>query len=207
MRGTGTSQNDSSTMETTMNYLLANGPALGVIVTGAGVIVTIVLFALQSARSTRHARTAARREVVSRVIDTVERASRAYALYPISKLWTRPEMELLLVLPRLVLALDSRERDIAVWVARQVQRMQLEKSEKRAIAVAQTVGFHLAEWHHGQRPLSWFKSQLETDPYDPRFSVPRQIRLGRGFRQFRDMIVVVGAAGILRLAWRRTFEA
>lgn len=189
-----------------MNYLVQNAPAFGVIVTGLGVIVTVVLFLVQSSRQKKDARVAARKQIVSRVLDTVERASRAYALYPLSKVWTRSEMEVVLVLPRLILELEPEDRDIAAWVGRQVQRMQLQTSDKAALQIAQTLAFQLAEWHHGNRPLAWFRSELVADPYDMSFTVPTSNSVKRWLRQLRDTGFVLGALGMLRWTWRRTFH-
>lgn len=189
-----------------MSYLVDNAPAFGVIVTGLGVIVTVMLFLVQSARQKRETRLAARKVLVSRVLDTVEKASRAYALYPLSKFWTRSEMEVVLVLPRLILELDPQDRDIAIWVARQVQRMQMETSDKGAVRIAQALAFQLAEWHQGNRPLAWFSAQLAADPYDTGFVVSRRTRAKRWLRQSRDTGLMLGGMAVLRVAWRQAVE-
>lgn len=189
-----------------MSYFVENAAAFGVIVTGLGVIVTVVLFLVQSRRQRIQARLVARQELVSRVLDTIERASRAYALYPLSRLWTRSEMEIVLVLPRLVLELDSQDRDVAVWVARQVQLMQMETSDKGAVKIAQAIGIQLAEWHHGTRSLQWFTSELAKSPYDPNFTAPRANRAKRWLRQFRDTGSLLGGIAVLRWAWRFASE-
>lgn len=176
-----------------MDYLLENAPTLGALAASAGVILTVAIFVIQSWRARRAARTEARRQLVSRVLDTVDRAARAHSLYPLSLLWTRGEAEIAMVLPRLVLDLEKGERAVAVWVARQVQLMQQQRDPKKALRINYHVAFQLAEWHQGSVRTKWFVGQNALDPFDVNFTAPPQVRRAKSLRASLTVVLVVSA--------------
>lgn len=174
----------------------------GSVAAAAAIMVTLGIFSVESYRARKAARANARREAVARVLDVVERASRAHVLLPISRVWTKPEMEMSLVLPRLVSELEPADRDVATWVARRIQRMQLARSDKDAIRIAQRVGFELAAWQHGSRPTGWFTAELVDDPFDPHLRIPKSTTVRRGITQAGNAAALGALFTAIVIAWR-----
>ena len=175
--------------------------AIGVLVTGAGLIITIALFAVESARARRAAAEASRRELLGRVIDTVERAARAQTRFPFGHVRGRNEFEFALALPRLLVALSKQERPIAIWVAKKIQLMSAMPKVKDTTRVAFEIAFRLTDWHTGDTKLKWFEDQLELDPYDVSFRVPARVTFQRQARFSLEVakVTVVGVGTLLSI--------
>jgi len=176
--------------------------ALGVIVTGLGLIATIVFFGIESARARRAAIEANRRALVGRVIDSVERAARAHARFPFGHVLNSAEFEFAIVLPRLLVELNPDEQPIALWVGRQVQLMQARPRAKDATRIAYEVALRLADWHAGRTAISWFSAQLEASPFEPRYRRPLVAHLSRQFWLSWEIAKVTAIAGGTLLGFR-----
>lgn len=87
--------------------------------TAATLSVTIVL-ALLEFRRRREAVQSRREQIVGRVLDTLERATRAASRAPIAGWWAPNELEYALLLPRLLAELPEQGNAVAIWVARRI---------------------------------------------------------------------------------------
>jgi hypothetical protein len=180
-------------MEGLVSYWVENAAALGAIAACIGVLVTLIVFVAQVAMTLRAAQVEARRMLVARVLDHVDRAARAHTLYPLSLLWTRAESELVMTLPRLTLDLGNRERAIAYWVARQVQHMQAELDPKRILRINYGVAFQLTEWHQGNVKTSWFVDANRRDPFEAGYVAPLKIQRAKRRRAAAAFLITVAA--------------
>ena len=142
-------------------------------------LVTIILFGIEGFRRFRSERLAARRDVVSRVLDVVSSATQRLAKPQWARMWGSAELDFALVLPRLLLELDKKDRPVAEWAWREMQRMQLASTEKESLRIGITIGTTLIGWHHGEVELKWFAEQIRTEPPVANFRVPAATKLKR----------------------------
>jgi hypothetical protein len=162
----------------------ADWTAIGVIVTGVGVfvalvglIITIAIYASQTANARRAASVQDRRRLVGDIIDRVVAANRTYARWPLGNVFIPPEFELSLSLPSLLVALPRGEEAVAYWIARQIQLVQLESNPRKALQKTNAISFRLASWYRGDVPLQWFQDDVRKDQWDPEYKVPRLTRV------------------------------
>jgi hypothetical protein len=162
----------------------ADWTAIGVIVTGVGVfvalvglIITIAIYASQTANARRAASVQDRRRLVGDIIDRVVAANRTYARWPLGNVFIPPEFELSLSLPSLLVALPRGEEAVAYWIARQIQLVQLESNPRKALRETNAIIFRLASWYRGDIGLQWFQAEMAKDPWDPKYKVPRSTNL------------------------------
>jgi len=163
---------ESSTLDLRTSISLAS-----VVVAVVGVSVPVGLFVMESRRRRRSDLVEQRRTAIIHVLDAVDRIARGQALFPLSQIWMRPEAELSLTLSRLLLELPKAERDVAMWVARQTQLIQLESRQSARLALAVEVSFKLAAWHQGDLQLKWFSDQLASDPFNETLRIPLHIKI------------------------------
>lgn len=164
-------------------WLSVTGVALS-----AAIFIVTRLFEVSAARQEQ------RRKVVSRVLDSVDRLTRAVALWPLSGIWTRPALELMVVVPRILMDLPKRDDQVAVWVLTQVNEVAIARTRKEAFTLAQGIGVALAEWHRGTRPTKWFVAQT-TQPFTWRADPD-----ARG-RRVRELLQVVLSAMAIPVLW------
>ena len=156
--------------------------AVGFATTGATLLITVLLFALDRAIGRRAQRQEKRRQLMARVLDTLDLASRSLARPAFVKMWTNTDLEYALLGPRLLLDLGKKDRVVAAWALRQVQLMQLESSAKRALLLRASVSAKLLQWHHGELRRSWFEGELRVNKIDPDFRVPVKVKSDRMMR-------------------------
>jgi hypothetical protein len=137
----------------------------------------------------------AQRAAVSRVLDTVERASRVLATSSISGIWTNHVFELTQLLPRLLLELDRRDQAIAVWVYREIQTLVLTKDRRQSARIIQGIGYTLTEWKNGQKSRAWFAKDLASNPPVDPFVVPKSTLVKLNTRPLLTLLTLPVFAG------------
>ena len=178
--------------------------AIGFATTGATLLLSVVLFTLDRVLKIRADRREVRRQLMVRVLDTLELATRSLVRPAFFQAWINSDVEYAMLLPRLLLDLGKRDRAIAAWVHRRVQVMQLQPSPKAALVIRADVAGRLLQWQQGELRLAWFERQLKTDrPLTP-FEVPRKIKLARlghdGWAWAQTLLVVAVIAVMIRQA-------
>jgi len=176
--------------------------AVGVIVTGLGLIVTILLFGIESRRARRAAVEANRRALVGRVIVSVEKAARAHSRFPFGHVLNNAEFEFAVALPRLLVELNPDEQPVALWVGKQMELMQGAPRAKDATRIAYAVAFKLADWHSGRTSIAWFSEQVRLSPINPSFRAPLLTTLSRRLRFSLEVAKVTVVIASLVLAFR-----
>ena len=157
------------------------GPSADVTLFAAAItaLVTIILFGIEGFRRLRSDRLAARRDVVSRVLDVVDSATQRLSKPQWARLWGSAELDFALVLPRLLLELDKKDRPVAEWALREMQKMQLASTEKGSLRIGIAIGTTLIGWHHGEVERKWFAEQIRMEPPIADFRVPTATKLKR----------------------------
>jgi hypothetical protein len=178
--------------------------AIGFATTGVTLLVSVVLFTVDRSLKIRADRREVRRQLMVRVLDTLELATRSLVRPAFVQAWTNSDVEYAMLLPRLLLDLGKRDRAIAAWVHRRVQLMQLEPSRKAALVIRADVAVKLLQWQQGELKLAWFQSQLNLDrPADP-FKVPQKIKLTRlaydGWAWAQLFLFLAGTSAMIRQA-------
>ncbi len=181
--------------------------AIGFATTGATLLITVILFAVDRILSRRDQRQEVRRQLMTRVLDTFELSTRSLVRPALVQLWTNSDLEYALLLPRLLLDLGDKDRVIAAWVQRQVQVMQLEPSKRKALAIRTSVGEKLLRWHHGELPRTWFEAEVQRDPARQGFTVPKTIKIRRVFYDSWEWVQLLGTSIAVGLAFRKIFRA
>lgn len=184
-------------------YACAMDPvAIGFATTGVTLLVSVGLFALDRTLKIRADRREVRRQLMVRVLDTLELATRSLVRPAFVQAWTNSDVEYALLLPRLLLDLGRRDRAIAAWVHSRVQLMQLQASPKSALAIRADVAGKLLEWQQGELNLAWFEGQLGLDPPVHGFKVPLRVKIARlghdGWAWTQLLCVVAGVAAMIR---------
>jgi hypothetical protein len=124
------------------------------------VVVTVALFSAAQLLVVRSARQTARAAMINDVFTALEHAARVQARPVVVRLWSRPELEYALLVPRLLVGLPRKERIVAVWAQTQVNTMLAAKTQGEVITIAADLSGKIAEWHLGQRHRAWFAQEV-----------------------------------------------
>ncbi|MET3452222.1 hypothetical protein [Curtobacterium sp. 1544] len=173
---------------------------LGVGVLAAGVAIGVYYAGERNRR--KEARQELQRQMVVRMLDTIDDAIRAGLVPRMFRLSRTPELEVVMALPRLLLDLPTQDLPVALWAASQVQ--QARKKLRRRAFVLRVVEIEsaLISWHRGDRPLTWFEEQLTLQPYDPKFTLAWWRRALLFARDALESAVAVGTLGLIGRALR-----
>lgn len=109
----------------------------------------------------------AKRTAVLRMLDVVDQSLHAQRFPSFMRYWRHSEVDLALVLPRLLIDLPKEEIPMATWVAKQVQVMAWEGSGPTYVGLATLISEKLVGWSRGDVPAKWFEAELEKNPWDP----------------------------------------
>lgn len=170
---------------------------LSVTIAAATLTVSIVGFGILRIMEIRRDRRQARRIAVTRVLDSVERATRVLATSSVSGIWTNHVFEFSQLLARLMVDLERRDQVIAVWVYRETQQLVRAGRRKDAARILQNVGFVLATWHAGGLKRSWFKEQVAANPPQEPFVMPRSFRMRANFTPLLTLLTLPVLFGFL----------
>ncbi len=167
--------------------------------TAATLTVTLVLALLEFRRRRRETGEARRAQIVGRVLDALENATRAAARAPIVGWWAPNELEYALLLPRLTAELPFADQAVGVWVARRLQHLRDATSRKAQVEIGADIAVHVVRWGHHEIDTSWFAEQLAADPWSPDFRPSTQSRWIRQLRDGMQLVpgTVVAMVGVL----------
>jgi hypothetical protein len=163
--------------------------------TAATLSVTVVLALAEFRRRRREAAEVRRGQIVGRVLDTLERATRAAAKAPIAGWWAPNELEYALLLPRLLAELPDEDNAVATWVARRIQHLQSATSRRRQVEIGADVAAKIVEWGRHEINAAWFTEQLQVDPWLRGTRPPRAARWMRSLRDGLQLVPVAIVVG------------
>ncbi len=134
------------------------------VVSAVAVVVTLILFMLQSHRRTIDARRQARHDAISRVLSAMETTVKRQSV-PLLSWMGSSEIDYALVLPRLLHELEAKDEPVAQWVLKQTQAMRSAPTDKAAHSIGVAMSLKLVEWDPGNVTMAWFVEQV-GDPSD-----------------------------------------
>lgn len=124
------------------------------------VIVTVLLFACTQVLVVRSTRQAARASMIDDVLIALERVARTHSRPAVVRVWSRPEMEYALLVPRLLIGMRRKERAIAMWAQTRVNAMLAAKTQGEVVLIASDLSGKISEWYLGQRHRAWFEREV-----------------------------------------------
>jgi len=139
------------------------------------VVVTLALYWYSVHRETQASAKRNRDAMVERVIATGETYVRKIARGPLQS--RSAQLELALLLPRLVSELPAEDGAVARWVARQVQLVSAQPTSKRAVRESVNITSKLIEWKQGKAETAWFVEANQRDPFDAGYRPTLSVRL------------------------------
>lgn len=160
------------------------------IVAFLSMVVTVVLFSVTQLLLLRSARQAARASAVDAVLSALERVARTHSRPVVVRLWTKPELEYALLIPRLLVGLRPKERIVAVWAQARVQAMAAASTQGEVLLIASDLSGKVAEWYLGQRDAAWFRQEVK-DHQPMRSRITR-----RAFNTSTQAVVLVLLAAV-----------
>lgn len=182
----------------------------GAVTLGVGVLAAVVAIGVHRAgeRARREdARYEQQRQMIVRMLDTIDDSIRAGLVPRIFRPSRSPELELTMALPRLLLDLPSADLAVAEWAASEVQRARGKVRRMDFVQRVVAVESALISWHRGDLPLSWFKERLNDRPYQKDFRLSRPRRLLLWARDVFEGGVTIGSWTVVALSvrwvWRR----
>lgn len=168
---------------------------------------TVVLFFVQALLQSRQARRGARASMVAEVIGTMERTARPFTRPALLRPWTRPEIEFVLAIPRLMLNLERADAVVGQWAMTQTQVMSAAVSDREAMQIGIMVAVRLTEWHQGERDRDWFAGEVRANPLVPESEVPSSVALRRSLSRAKEYFLETLTIGltilpsVAALAW------
>jgi len=163
-------------------------------------IVAVVLFFMESRRRAKEARQASRREAIRLALDAMDGVARRAQRLVILRLWTQPELEFALVVPRLLHSLERNEIAVAKWALGQVSLMGAARSDQEVVRIGVAMTLTLTEWESGLKSTAWFVREIEnTRPLRRNARVIR--RLSTGGRLGLEIVVLLVGAASIRYTW------
>ncbi|MCC6856077.1 MAG: hypothetical protein IT189_08460 [Microbacteriaceae bacterium] len=163
-------------------------------------IVAVVLFFMESRRRAKEARQASRRDAIRLALDAMDGVTRRAQRLVILRLWTQPELEFALVVPRLLVSLEPQEIAVAKWALRQVSLMGAARSDQEVVRIGVAMTLTLTEWESGLKPTAWFGKEVENGR-GPQRSGRVIRRLSAGGRLGFEFAVLLVAAASIRYTW------
>lgn len=151
------------------------------------------------------ARRERRRELVVRMIETVDGVVRHQTLPAILRHWRPTEMELALAQSRLVMDLGEKDLVIAWWVWGQTQRVLLTTTRSEHIRAAAAITNRLVQWHRGTIKRQWFADEIKRTAVIPDFTVPASVAWKRNFKALGETTVILGGAAALLFGVKQIF--
>ncbi|GAB2850392.1 hypothetical protein GCM10027024_27780 [Microbacterium insulae] len=172
--------------------------------TAATLAVTIWLALLEFRRRRREAAELRRAQIVSRVLDTLERGTRAASRAPVASWWSPNELEYALLLPRLLAELPQEDSVVATWVARRLQHLRNALSRRAQVVIGADIASHVVQWGRRELDNEWFAGQLQADPWIPGLKPSRR---SRWVRHFRDGLQLAPITAVMTLTVLATRDA
>jgi len=143
------------------------------------------------------------RLTVVRMLDTVDAAVRSRLGLAVFRGFRNPNVDTLLALPRLLVELPKDDLPVAEWSAAQVQHALQTTRRKPFVTRMMTIETQLISWHRGDVATAWFAEELNKEPFDPKFKIPRATRVGTWAREVLEAVVVFGTVRFVQWTWRR----
>jgi hypothetical protein len=175
---------------------------------------TAALSALMAVRIYRRGERARGREAareqqrltVVRMLDNVDCAVRSRLTPALFRRFQNANVDTLLALPRLLVELPNDDLAVATWSAARVQRALQATRRKPFVARMMTLETQLISWHRGDVSTAWFVAELEKEPFDLDFRIPRATRIGIWAREVLETVAILGTAKLLQWTWRSTAQ-
>jgi hypothetical protein len=174
--------------------------SIAIVTTGATLFVTVLLFTAEWIRRRVVAYRENRRQIITRTLDTMDRAIRGFIRTSLFPVGSRVELEYMVLVPRLLVDLPKKERFVAAWVAREVQSMLAQSSDDKAFKISVDISAKLVEWYHHDRKRDWFKADLSKRPYDPMFVQPPRVKRIRMWHAGIQWLKLTSLSAIVVLA-------
>ena len=133
--------------------------AVTAVISAFAVIVTLILFMLQSHRRTMDARRQARHDAISRVLSAMEATVKRQRI-PLLSWMGSSEIDYALVVPRLLHELDPKDEAVGQWVLQQTQSMMSAPTDRAAQSIGVAMSLKLVEWDRGSVDTAWFATQV-----------------------------------------------
>jgi hypothetical protein len=177
--------------------------AVSAAISASAVVVTLILFMLQSRRRTVEARRQIRHDAISRVLSAMELTVRRQRI-PLLSWMGSPELDYALVLPRLLHELDHKDEAVGQWVLRQTQSMMSAPSDRTSQAIGVATSLKLVEWDRGKVGTAWFAAQVGKPSELNTFKVTAKQRARRRSSQAGTAFVGWASLYVLYESVRRT---
>ena len=159
--------------------------AIGAIVPALAVVVTLIIFIVESHRRGEENRARLKREAISRLLDSMESSIRKnQGLLASLRFWESPDITYALAIPRLIHDLGPENAAVSAWAMSQVQKMIASTSDKQAANIGTQMSMKIVSWGQGTVPSEWFAAELRSHPLDVNFKVRGSQRIKRGSRRF-----------------------
>jgi hypothetical protein len=159
--------------------------AIGAIVPALAVVVTLIIFIVESHRRGEENRARLKREAISRLLDSMESSIRKnQGLLASLRFWESPDITYARAIPRLIHDLGPENAAVSAWAMSQVQKMIASTSDKQAANIGTQMSMKIVSWGQGTVPGDWFAAELRSHPLEVNFKVRGTQRLKRGSRRF-----------------------
>ncbi|GAA4682671.1 hypothetical protein [Frondihabitans cladoniiphilus] len=166
-------------------------------------LVAITLFITGEIRRSRTAKKEARRQLVVRVLDVVDDVITLQLKPPLLRGFRSPDVDVALMLQRILLDLDKSELSISTWVWAQTQRLTLTETKHDYVLRASRMQGQLVSWHRGDIDVSWFDEDLAREPVIDKFSIPKTTAWKRAARNIPETTVLMAGIALAGLGLRR----
>lgn len=168
--------------------------------------VAIALFIIGEIRRSRTAKRESRRQLVVRVLDVVDDVITLQLKPPLLRGFRSPDVDVALMLQRLLLDLDKSELSVSRWVWAQTQRLTLTETKKDYVARASRIQGQLVSWHRGDIDVAWFDEDLTREPVDDNFAIPKTTAWKRAARNVPETTVLMSGIALAGLGLRRLLK-
>lgn len=163
--------------------------AVAAAISAVAVVVSLVIFTVESRRRAAEARKAATHDAISRVLQTMESAVRWQQKPVFIRMFANPELDYALAVLRLRHELPNEESPVAQWTLSQAQLMMAATSDRGSRDIGVQVASKLVEWGQGAVPDEWFLTELGLHPPQAQFKVPRERRRRRSLSRAKESFI------------------
>lgn len=153
--------------------------AVTAVISASAVVVTLIIFMLQSRRRTVEARRQARHDAISRVLSAMEATVKRQRV-PLLLWMGSSEIDYALVVPRLLHELDQKDEAVGQWVLKQTQSMMSAPTDRASQVIGIATSLKLVEWDRGRVKTAWFVTQVGNPSGLATFKLTTKQRTRRG---------------------------
>ncbi|WP_125617103.1 hypothetical protein [Specibacter cremeus] len=182
---------------------MRSGNTTAIIVAAISAFVAAAVFIVGEVLRYYRDRKERRRQLVVRMLDTIDQIVHRQMLPPLMRGWRSDEVDLLMTAQRLLVELRKRDLVVGKWAGAQTQRLARTTDKSKYLERVLRIESKLIGWHRGDIKLRWFAEDLKREPLLEDFRVPPLVGWKRSAGDVGENVRLIGGAVAVLVVLKR----